>query len=290
MPIIDHIPKSLLCKFFAANQCERGTACTFAHSLDELNHIPEQDLSRKEGKFNAWDGDLSPAGLIPNVRECTTTMSWAIWCLKNERTVPDWVPKLCLQAIVQHGAPFLSQMQEVLQPGPTQEQEVPKPEATTPPMIEVTEASAQSTKHDDAAASAHEQGSPEDVEAHAQTPARTPNIRTVIINLEDPDTDSDDGVEYEANMHAVEVTAANDSSDINEKNKIFYAAMTIVGHFIEQENQARIQIFQRGSMLRRFLVEWARGAYVLPPPLVDSSSEEDNEDDDDDEGSDMTDV
>ena len=131
MPIMDHIPKSLLCKFFAANQCERGTACTFAHSLDELNHIPEQDLSRKEGKFNAWDGDLSPAGLIPNVRECTTTMSWAIWCLKNERTVPDWVPKLCLQAIVQHGAPFLSQMQEVLQPGPTQEQEVPKPEATT---------------------------------------------------------------------------------------------------------------------------------------------------------------
>ena len=119
MPVFDHIPKSLLCKYFAANLCDRGTAYTFAHSLEELSHIPEQDLRRsnigKEGKFNAWDGDLSPAGLIPNVRECTTTMSWAIWCLTNERTVPDWVPKLCLQAIVQHGAPFLRQMQEVLQ-------------------------------------------------------------------------------------------------------------------------------------------------------------------------------
>ena len=121
MPIIDHIPKSLLCKFFAANQCERGTACTFAHSLDELNHIPEQDLSRKEGKFNAWDGELSPAGLIPNVRECTTTMSWAIWCLKNERTVPDWVLKLYFQATVQHGYPFLKKMQKVLQATTQQE-------------------------------------------------------------------------------------------------------------------------------------------------------------------------
>ena len=93
MPVIDHIPKSLLCKFFAANQCERGIACTFAHSLEELNHIPRQDLRRsnigKEGKFNAWDGDLSPAGLIPNVKRCTETMSWAIFSLQNEGTVPD---------------------------------------------------------------------------------------------------------------------------------------------------------------------------------------------------------
>ena len=125
MPIADNIPKSLLCKYFAHNRCLRGTHCTFAHSLEELTLIPEKDLwltyIGKEGRFNAWDGDLSPAGLIPNVKRCTETMSWAIFSLKNEGTVPDWVPKLCLQAIVQHGAPFLSQMQEVLQPGPTQE-------------------------------------------------------------------------------------------------------------------------------------------------------------------------
>ena len=70
-----------------------------------------------------------------------------------------------------------------------------------------------------------------------------------------------------------------------EKNKVLYAAMSIVRQFIEQEDEARIQIIQR-NMLSRYLVMWAQGASVLPPPLIDSSSEEDSEDDDDDEDSD----
>ena len=122
MPIADNIPKSLLCKYFAHNRCLRGTHCTFAHSLEELTLIPEKDLwltyIGKEGRFNAWDGDLSPAshpgGLMPGLRECAKTMSWAIWALENNRTVPGWVPKLCFQAILQHGAPFLRRMQKVL--------------------------------------------------------------------------------------------------------------------------------------------------------------------------------
>ena len=70
-----------------------------------------------------------------------------------------------------------------------------------------------------------------------------------------------------------------------ERNKDFYAAMSIVGQFIEQEDEARIQIILR-NMLSRYFVMWAQGAKVLPPPLFNSSSEEDSEDDDDDEDSD----
>ena len=43
MPVTDYLDKSLLCQFFASNECTRGNACKFAHSLEELTHIPEQD-------------------------------------------------------------------------------------------------------------------------------------------------------------------------------------------------------------------------------------------------------
>ena len=72
--------------------------------------------------------------------------------------------------------------------------------------------------------------------------------------------------------------------------EVFYAAMSIVGQFLEQEDEARRRIILR-LMLSRCFEAWAQEADVLPPPLVSSSeedgppplvssSEEDSEDDD----------
>jgi hypothetical protein len=96
--IIDRTPlrhyryKSLLCREFYlfGGTCNQGTSCTYAHSLAEVQPIPQVYQGRDYG-FSYYDGIR-----MPPVEDIQHTLQWADWCRKElgQSAVPTWVNSL----------------------------------------------------------------------------------------------------------------------------------------------------------------------------------------------------
>jgi hypothetical protein len=124
-PITDWLFKSELCTKMAG-KCAHGGGCTFAHGLKELKVIPLRALNEffcktaRNGKFDAWDGEILKRESIPSVDRCVNVMKIVRKHVANGRAreIPEWVPKYFFEAWVQYGDSFLTQLTTPPQPNP----------------------------------------------------------------------------------------------------------------------------------------------------------------------------